>query len=365
MQEACRCFEQMLEDNPQNALITAYYADCLSMAGREANNTADMFGSAIKAMKMFDDVLNREPDILAVRLLRAMHSYRLPESFFRRTATAITDFEYLVRHYEQGNNDIPTELYHKLLYLLGKAHRRLGMAQECEQVWQKLLAACVDPQYRELITAASAGEDQTDGFDPTGEMDEKQIFSEGKRLHDLGTLGNKAAARASCELLQKVYDRHPNVPIVEAWYGSSAALAGKYSSNSQELFASAVKGIKILNHAVEEDPQNPRIRYLRAQLFFNLPEAFFHLTSKANEDFAFVISAYEKNKNAMSEDKYLQALYCAGECHKRLGNDTEAEILWKKLLKISSDPKYSLLLGRKLHEAHCIDGEVKMNELVF
>lgn len=324
--EACRYFEQMLEEDPQNALVLAYYADCLSMTGREANNTADMFGSAIKAMKIFDDVISREPDIIEVRLLRAMHSYRLPESFFRRTVTAITDFEYLIGLYEQGNTEISVELYHKLLYLLSQSYHRLGMLQEYDLVWQKLMDVCSDPRYRELM-AASVGDDHAEGTKNFEEMDDKQLFAEGKRLHDLGVSGNSEAARTSCELLSKVYERHQDVPIIEAWYGSSAALVGKYASDSQELFGSAVKGIKHLNHAVESDPQNPRIRYLRAQLFFNLPEAFFHLTSKASEDFAVVIAAYEKDKNALPEEKYLKALHCAEECRKRLGENTEVETM--------------------------------------
>ncbi|MEW6065185.1 hypothetical protein P378_10940 [Desulforamulus profundi] len=121
------------------------------MIGRDSTDHRELFSHAIKAMKNFDEAVNYSPDDIEIRLLRANHSLRLPEAFFCRTATAITDLEYLVERYQKDRGIFSIETYWQVLYDLGRAYERLGMEKECAAAWETLLSLNPDAKYRELI----------------------------------------------------------------------------------------------------------------------------------------------------------------------------------------------------------------------
>lgn len=349
IQQAFQFFEKAYQDNPYDPVISAYYADCLSITGREAKDPPSMFSSAIKAIKIFDNAVNSSPDNIEIRLLRGIQSFRLPESFFKRTATAVTDFEYLIRRYEQDNTTIPKEFYWKTLYLLGKAYQRLDMEKEARAVWQKLLDLGSNPEYNDLLMDELTDmpiENSLPADMP--KMSKKELFDEGLRLHDLAAAGNKKATRKAYELLKKVYEANPDDPVVEGYYGSSLALVGRDSNDSQVMFNNAIEGMQHLKRAVLRDSSNPKLRLLRAYLLYNLPESFFHMSEKAAKDFRALVSAYDRDNSIFSEECYWQILYDLGVCYERLNDKEKAGKVWKKLMKISADPKYRSLLNKKI-----------------
>lgn len=348
-------FEGLYQEDPNDPVVAAYYADCMSFMGRDAMDPSSMFGSAIKAIKLFDSIVNHHPDNIQVRLLRASHSYRLPESFFKRTATAITDFEYMIERHEQDPAVLSESMYWKLLYLLGKAYMRLDMEDEGRAAWQKLLEVSRDDKYRKMVE-----EEMDDSLIKEAESkiasttEKEELIKEGIRLHDAAVAGDAKAAKKAAQLFGDLYEQYPDDPMIEGYYGSSTALTGKYSIDSQMMFGNGIKGLQLLKSAVSADPNNVQLKLLRAYLLYNLPDAFFHLTEKASRDFKFLVSAYENDNTVFSQEQYWQILYDLGVCYERMFNTVKAQKVWNKLLEVSSDTKYKELLKSKLERSHVI-----------
>lgn len=354
IQKALQFFEKAQADNPDDPLIAAYYADCLSLNGKYAGDPPSMFGGAIKAIKIFDDAVNRDPNNIEIRLLRGGQSYRLPEAFFKRTATAITDFKYLVKRYEEDSSAFSKDLYCKILYLLGKAYQRIGMEEESNKTWKKLMSVCKGKDYREYISLVSKEKEHNSMIskikDKSHNISSDKLLEEGIRLHNLAVDGNRGAAQKAFELLEKAYEKNPDDPTVKAYYGSSMALVGKYSSDSQTLFSNAIEGLKLLKSAVSKDSSNLRLRLLRGNLLYDLPDSFFHTSDKAAKDFRFIVSSYQRGNQTIPKEYYWDALYKLGVCYERTGDLKKANKTWKKLLNVTSDKKYKSLLKKKIEE---------------
>ncbi len=299
-------FTKALALYPDNEFLKAYQADCISFSAKNAGNTGDMFAGAMKATKILDSIVNNNPNSIKLRLLRADHSLRLPESFFSRTATAIVDLEYLVECYRQNPSIFNQEQYRDILYKLGLSYCRLGMATEANQVWQELFQVNIEPKLREEM------ERQLRNMIPPVEtacalsitQNRCDFYQEAKRLHDLGVEGNKYAAQMGLKLWQQAYEADFENPLAEAYYGSSLALTGRDASDTNVSFGNAIQGMKHLTNAIKRDPENWEIRLLRAYLAYSLPEAFFHTTSQAIEDFLYLKNTYEQNNRLFPKELY-------------------------------------------------------------
>lgn len=294
--------------HPNHQLLKAYQADCISFSAKDASNTGEMFASAIKATKILDDIINNDPNCIKLRLLRANHSLRLPELFFSRTATAIVDLEYLVEQHRQASAIFTQEQYWEILYKLGLSYQRLGMITEAEQIWQNLLQVKIDPQISAEI------EKQLHNMLPPTETalsitkNRQDFYQEAKRLHDLGVSGNKFASQMALKLWQEAYATEPEDSFAQAYYGSSLALTVRDAIDTNVIFSKAIQGMKHLTEAVNRDPENWEIRLLRAYLAYSLPEAFFHTTNQAVEDFSYLSNAYEQNNNLFPKEIYRQVV---------------------------------------------------------
>lgn len=319
--------------------------------GKKAADPTSMFGGAIKAVKILDSAVNGSPDDIRVRLIRANQSLRIPEAFFKRTATAIGDFKYIIERYEKDTSILAKEFYWKILFRLGKAYQRLEMDEECRAVWEKLHTVCSSSGYSSMVARELEDLNNSQRFtssDRTEEMDHSQLMDEGVKLHDMAVEGNKKAAKAACRIFERLYQDQPENALVEGYYGSSVGLVGRYSDDSQTMFGNAVRAIKLLKNAVSSDSTNVKLRLLRAYLLYNLPESFFHMSEKASKDFKFLVSSYERNRDAVPKERYWQILYDLGVCYERMYNIDKAKKTWKKLLKVCTDPKYGKLLEKKI-----------------
>ena len=119
VEKAIEHFSSLEQEYPQDPLIKAHSIDCNSLLGRDSNNTFEMFSAGIKAMKALDELVNEYPHEHKIRKIRAYQSFRLPESFFRKTASAIQDFEELIRQYEKDPKLFTSEEYKEMLSFLG------------------------------------------------------------------------------------------------------------------------------------------------------------------------------------------------------------------------------------------------------
>ncbi|MHB1043899.1 MAG: tetratricopeptide repeat protein [Eubacteriales bacterium] len=175
----------------------------------------------------------------------------------------------------------------------------------------------------------------------------KNLFDEAVKLHDLGIEGDKEAVKKAYNLLKKVRAMAPQNILVEAYYGCANALLGRDAIDPMERFKKAMKGLKILDGAVAKEPDNKEIRILRGFVCLRLPEMYFHRTATAVEDFSYLVSLYDNNPGVFAQEFYWQLLFNLGEAKKNLGQDEEAEAVWKKLLTKSPGNKYRQLLRQE------------------
>ncbi|MBU7007093.1 tetratricopeptide repeat protein [Phosphitispora fastidiosa] len=326
-------FEKAVREDPGNNLFRAYHADCLSMAGRVSDDHALLFGNAIKALIDLDKAVNGNPENIQIRLLRANHSHRLPEQFFRRSATAMGDYEYLLQRYQEDQTIFDQKTWLGIQEKLGQVYERLEMKEEAGMVWEKLHDLTGEKKY---LHQQNPEEIDFDAEKVKG-MNWKQVLQEGIRLHDLGVAGNKKAARIAKALLEGVSKAKPGNLLAKAYYGSSLALTGWYSPNPGDMFGNGIKGFKIVKEAAERDPNNLQLRILRGYMAYNLPENFFHMTGLAVKDFRFLIQAYKKDQSIFPKEFYRQVLYDLGAAYQRIGETGRARKVWASLEGKSQD----------------------------
>lgn len=344
VKKAYSFFEEAYSKYQYHPELMAYYADCLSLNGREAKDPMTLFGSAIGAAKLFDKAVKLDSNNIIIRLLRAAQSFRLPEAFFKRTLTAIKDFEYLIDRYERDNSAFPRKLYEKILYLLGQCYQRMGMEKEAAVIWKKLLSYTRDSRYKELVNSLLPREHNADSM----KGNEKSILNRGIQLHDMAVAGNNTTAKAAKEIFEKLLEKNPEDPMLEGYLGSTIALLGRDSLDSNSMFGNAVKGLQMLKSALNKEPDNVKLRLLRAFLYYNLPEVFFHMTEKTRKEFEFLREAYEDDNAVFPAETYYEILYCLGTCYERMYNLEKAKDIWRKLIKVSRDKKYENMLRGKL-----------------
>ncbi|HBF38404.1 MAG TPA: hypothetical protein DDW50_13940, partial [Firmicutes bacterium] len=292
--------------HPNNQLLMAYQADCTSLLSKDAGNTGEMFAGAMKTTKTLDSIINQDPDRIQLRLLRANHSLRLPEIFFSRTATAVVDLEYLAEHYRQNPSIFSQEQYWGILYKLGLSYRRLGIITDAEQIWQELLQEKIGSALREKIEKELCNRVPPAEKELSLTKNRLVFYEEAKRLHDLGVAGNKFAAQVALKLWQQAFESEPENSLAQGYYGSSLALTGRDATDTSVIFGNAIQGMEHLTEAIKHDPENWEIRILRAYLAHSLPEAFFHTTHQAVEDFSYLIKAYEENNSLFPNEIYRQ-----------------------------------------------------------
>jgi len=343
-------FNKATRDNPDDDLITAYYADCLSMTGRDSKVSTAMFMNAIKATKLLDKVVNNNPENIEIRLIRAYQSFRLPESFFRRTATAIADFEYIIRRYEENDQVLDRDTYWQVLYDLGVCYKRLELDEQALEVWDKLLAQTPYDKYHDLIEK-QLGTDLGDIDSKIASLqNKKELLEEGIRLHDIGVAGHKVAVQKAHDILKKAHEMDPNDPIALGYYASSIALLARDANEPNTIFGNTIQAIKMLKKAVSKDNTNPELHLLRGYLYAALPETFFPFGDKAAKDLKFVKNAFEQGNSKISEELYWRVLYDLGALYKRTGDYRRTEKVWKRLLEVSRDPSYRTLVDIDIEE---------------
>ena len=339
-------FEQASRKNPEVPLAKAYYADCMTMVGRESSDLKEMFASSYKAIKAMDAAVNCSPEDIEVRMIRAYHSFRLPEALFRRTATAIADFEYLARRYESDPSVFPAEKYRKILSDLVEAYRRLGLDEESRPVRDKLLSLNPGPGHEAGIEG-DAGPDPVMAANLTP-GNREELLQEGFRLYDLALAGSRPAAGAALELWQKASEEAPDDTVAQAYLGGCLVLAGRDANEPRLFFGQTIKGLKMIDSAADLDQVNPRIRILRAFLVNSLPEAFFRKNDQVIQDFQYLKNTYEQDNTVFAEEVYQRILYDLGTAYQRDGDLEKAKEVWRELLQVSSDPKYKDLLSNRV-----------------
>lgn len=348
--EALGWLAKAKELRPESPEAKAYYGSSLALLGRDSIDPKERFTKVLEGLRLLDQAVKANPDHITVRIVRAYVNYRLPELHFHRTQVAIDDFRFLVDRYSKDSSVFPERFYWQLLYDLGKAYVNLDNKQAALAVWQRLATLGPDQTYqRHLRSEGIAIEGDEDDAEDIAEKD--AIVAEAKRWLHLGELGDAAAGSRAQELLTKAYDEWPEDPIVEALYGSSFSLMGRYAADGGTMFSRAIQGIEIIEKAVQKDPSDIELRWIRANHSFRLPEAFFYRTTTAITDFEYLASAYGLGHGKISPVEYREILHKLGECYLRLDMVADARSVWERLLALDPQSPYGPMIKTKLEKA--------------
>lgn len=339
LEKAFDIFKQAHKRNPQDPLIKAYYADCLSLMGLNAPDTTIMFRHATHAVKTLDQAVNSSPEDITIRLLRGYNSYRIPEAFFRRTLTAIHDFEYILQRFEEDPSLLPEETYWQLLYDLGDAYERLEMTEEAQATWRKL-SQCGDTPYQDYVKE-SINESPKSSLDLGSNPSPEDLLQEGLRLHEQSITGNKNIRGKAYQVLLKAHEADITNPVAQGYLGSSMAIYGQDSTDPSEIYHYFFKGMNHLKKAIANDPNNYTLHLLLAQVMYHYSPNFFRGNEKIIKEFKFLKLAYERDNSIFPEEDYLEILYDLGACYQRSGDPEKAKKCWERLSKLTINPKYS------------------------
>ncbi len=97
-----------------------------------------MFSKVIQGMIHLNTAVKLAPNNVAVRRLRGYLCFKLPETMFHLTKTAIEDFEFLRKEFEAKGADPSDPAFGRLLQDLATAYRRVGRHSEAQAIMQQL-----------------------------------------------------------------------------------------------------------------------------------------------------------------------------------------------------------------------------------
>jgi tetratricopeptide (TPR) repeat protein len=169
----------------------------------------------------------------------------------------------------------------------------------------------------------------------------------GIAYHNLATLNVKDASRKAVAYLQKALSLSPDDNEVRAYLGSAATMAGRDSWNVLAKLPNVNKGIKMMDEAAAELPDNIPIRMVRANNSLDLPK-FFKREVIAKKDFQHLEMLIAKSPPDIEPDIKAEVFYKLGMLYKQEGNALLANEYFKKAINSSPDSQWGKNSERSL-----------------
>jgi len=346
-QEALKWLDQARQMDPDDPKAQAYYGSALALVGRDSIDPLERFAKVLQGLKILDRTAAAYGESVPVRILRAYVNYRLPEEYFHRTQTAIEDFCFLIDRYEEDSTVFSEQFYWQLLSDLATAYRTIGKEDE---------ALAVEEQLERVQHRRAEASPQADGLTadsgPSWEAlaRRRALIEEGLQLLEQGEAGDRAAEEKAYQLAREIRSLFPEDPIVEALYGSSHSLLGRYASDGNSMFAHAIEGIEMIENAIRRAPDDTLLRKIRAQHSYRLPEAFFHRTAAAITDLEYLAAQFRAGSQNIDSEEYQKILFQLGDCYRRLGLTDDAQEIWDELLSRYPNSPHAAVLKKRLNQ---------------
>jgi len=123
--------------------------------------------------------------------------------------------------------------------------------------------------------------------------DVKKLKMLGIAYHNLATLKMKGASAKAAAYLQKAYALSPHDDEVLAFLGSSWTMVGRDSWNVLAKTSDVNQGIKMIDQAVAQSPDNIVVRTVRMNNSLEVP-AFFNRKDMADKDLQYLKKAQKE-----------------------------------------------------------------------
>jgi len=185
------------------------------------------------------------------------------------------------------------------------------------------------------------------GDEPKADSFDDALILEIHALHEQSVNGDKRATRVLVQKLEGLTKQYPDKPLLLAYLGSAYTLASRDAWPGPSKFSFLKNGLATMDRAVNADPLNIPVRFIRAVNNFRLP-AFICRRDNARADFAILTREIEA-KPGVVDNRVCEAIYYyAGLSFKQLSKIEEARSCWGKGLALHADPDYTDKIAREL-----------------
>ena len=330
--ESYRLFQGMHNNEPQDALIKAYYGSSMSLLGRDAIDPLERVQFAVKGLKILDEALDEDKENIEILILRGYVNFQLPEMYFHRTGVAINDFLQLISIYEKNDSGISKEFYWKILFDLGVAYHRIHKGDQAKETWKKLLLQTTETKYKKLIKLE--GVNLADIMPPHLLVDEEEdkIPPGVIEKYHKAQNGGKTKVEEALAYIEKRLKEDPGNALLRAYYADCLSLTGKYATEVENMFSSGIQAMMNFDRAVNGNPEDLRIRYLRGYHSFRIPDQYFRRSNTALIDFQYIADHYDEGLSVLTKEQYCQLLFDLGCLYYRMKLEDEADKVWEKSL---------------------------------
>jgi len=325
-------FKSLLEEDPSNTEVMAYLGAVKMMLARDEVDLREKGKYANEGLKMMDLAVLKDPSNPLLRMLRANVAINLPENRFRRTQTAIEDFEYMISVHSENPSAIPSSLLIDVMKGLVKAYERVNKLDMARTYAEKVKEK--DPDYQ-LPALKNSDQNKGKTVDITSLPSTNPTLVE---YYKQAVHGDEVALYHALNELNAIQKLKHENPIIQAYRAHCLAMkVANQATGYVELFMTAIKTSQTLDQLVSEYPELYEIRMIRALQSYRLPEFFFFRTSTAARDFQYLATQYEKDYRIFSVSQYEEILLLLGKSLVTLNMVEEAVESWKKLLQLSTE----------------------------
>ena len=184
---------------------------------------------------------------------------------------------------------------------------------------------------------------QTDPFsDP--------LIKQVEARHEKAVNGDTAETKKLTTDLEKWTKEQPNNHLLQVYLGSVYTLDSRDAWPGPGKLTYLKNGGKEMDAAVDADPDNPAVRFVRAINYYSLP-TFFGKRQTARDDFQILVKQVEgviQTPYVLSVETQQAIYYYAGLCYKQLSQTPQAKDAWGRGLKLNPTSPLGLKIQNEL-----------------
>lgn len=156
------------------------------------------------------------------------------------------------------------------------------------------------------------------------------------KRHEQGVQGDAEAVKTLVADLEKWTQEQPNNYLLLAYLGSAYTLRSRDCFPGPSKFHYLKQGLQTMDKAVDSDPTNVGVRFVRAINNISLP-AFIGRRDNARQDFKVLLTQISDPAKApkLKTDTAQAIYYYAGLSYKQLNNPGEAKKAWQQGLALA------------------------------
>lgn len=182
---------------------------------------------------------------------------------------------------------------------------------------------------------------------PTSE--DARLFDQARQRYYEAVEGNQDALDESRNLLHKLRTKNPKDSLILAYLGSTLLLEAARAVAPWRKGRLAKEGLRMLDEAVKQSPENLDVRFLRGVSTSHLP-SFFKRAQQSAEDFAWLAPRAPDAVATGRLDARLGAacLYHHGLALEKAGNLTGARTAWQETVRLGPGTRAAADARKKL-----------------